>query len=192
MLAPVAREQMDDLELAELQVEVDTRPQRPADMRLQDELSAPQVLPRPALQIGLLGGSHEPQPMNENLETARLVHEVKRPACKRKCLVGDQGTAGQEYDRDIDAKALQVKQQIRTRGRRQAPVQDDNVRGRCNIKRREQLSTIGEDGRREAAFREFVRQQVTIRLVVIDGDNSYRKLLGRRPRFSGGLHRSLP
>ena len=73
------------------------------------------------------------EPLDEHVDTARLVDEVDCPVVKGRVLIVDLGLSCQEHHGDIDAGLSQPEQQFDPRQSRKRPIEQQDVRFRCDI-----------------------------------------------------------
>ena len=163
-------QQFDDPILAECQGDIDIIPERTSFNRVEQQPAAP-------LQASLYTGSRcgvddKVEAPDKDVEAAGLVDEVGGAREESTPLVLHQGIGRQEDDGIVDFPSLQLDEQFGTGKTRQLPVENDGIRRRHHVSRREERLGVGECQYTKALDAELCLNQFAEHRVIFDQHNT--------------------
>ena len=164
------RPALDDPILAERQGDIDITPERTSFNRVEQQPAAP-------LQASLYTGSgcgvdDEVEAPDKDVEPAGLVDEVRGAREESTPLVLHQGIGRQEDDGIVKLPSLQLAEQFGTGKTRQLPVENDGIRRRRDVSRREEQLGVGECQYTKALDAELCLNQFAEQRVILDQHNT--------------------
>ena len=169
MLADMAGQQVDDLELTDRELDIDLVPEGSADMRLEHEPAELKDLVPARLRH--LDAGDDPKPIGQDGNAPRLVDEVDGAMLESKTLVAGERPVRQEHDREIDALAPQLLHQLEAGTAGKPPIQNDEIRSGQRAAGSENGRRIREGRHGKSPLGQFIRQHLAEVIIAADGDD---------------------